>query len=407
MHMAMAMSSCSKHSPSLPSPTISFSSYSSKSYLKLPNYGTPHSSSNHTFITIQEDAFAVEERESDLEREYNDATTRRQRRRLRRMRSILERINNDDGVAFVDRNSRKSRFMTPKEEARFSWYLKERARIEAVRKEVVAEMGGEELPLSQWAKAAGISQRKLDRILWNGRESEERIRSCYHGLVVSIASSYQGKGLSMQDLTQEGSIGLLRGAIKFNPERGYKLSTYAYWWIRQSITRAVANKSRIIRLPGSISELIPKICEASNALSTRLKRAPTYEEIAESIDVKPSNVKLAIERNKSVISLDQAMTSRGYMSLQDIIAGPEEMTPEVMTKKGLMKRETRKLLECLSDREAHILILHYGLKGDSPWSFEEIGRLLELSRERVRQINSAALSKLMEMSNINDLNYFI
>lgn len=297
--------------------------------------------------------------------------------------------------------------MTPKEEARFSWYLKERARVEAVRRGLEAEMGGNEVSSAEWAKAAGITRNKLDKILWNGRESEKRITSCYHGLVVSIASSYLGRGLTLQDLAQEGSIGLLRGAIKFDPEKGYKLSTYAYWWIRQSITRAVASKSKIIRLPGSINELMPRICEASNALSRELGRLPTHEEIAEAIDANAEAVRLASERNRSPISLDKAMTSQGYMCLQDIIPGPDELTAEAMMKREVVRPEIRKLLEALCEREAHILRLHYGLNGEALWSFEEIGKLLKLSRERVRQINTAALSKLREASEREDLKYFI
>ncbi|KAI3445059.1 hypothetical protein Pfo_001724 [Paulownia fortunei] len=437
MHMAMAICSCSKHSPAFPN--ILFSSYYTESYLKVSSNGSllayTHSSSNYTCSTVQEDALIIPSAgiqqlagaatasahktekildrkgsENDVKKEHyrcNEGTLRRKRRR--KISSTLECIKNDkdDKLVFVDKKAGKSRFMTPKEEARFSWYLKERARIEAVRTEQLADMEGHELSSSQWAKAAGISQHNLDRILCNGRESEEIITSSYHRLVVSVASSYQGKGLSLQDLTQEGSIGLLHGATKFNPERGYKLSTYAYWWIRQSITKAIANKSKIIRLPGSINELVPKICKANTVLSRRLRRFPTYNEIAEAIDVNPTAVRLAIERNRSPISLDQAMTSRGCMSLQDIIPGPDEITPEAMVKKDLLKPEIQKLLKPLCDREAHILRLHYGLNGDTPRSFEEIGRLFKLSRERVRQINSAALSKLRQTSEIDDLKYFI
>ncbi|KAL0291431.1 UNVERIFIED_CONTAM: RNA polymerase sigma factor sigD, chloroplastic [Sesamum calycinum] len=442
MHMAMAICSCSKQSPALSN--ISLPHYSTKSYLRVSSYITlptyTQSPSNHTCsYTVQEDAIVIPSacsqhlavaaaapalapahdmeklldlkgRENDAKRESfwcNEVAVRRKRRR--KLRRTSDRMKNDeDGkLVFVDKKGGKSRFMTPKEEARFSWYLKERARIEAVRTELLAETGRREVSSSQWAKAAGISQRNLDRILCNGRESEDRITSCYHRLVVSIASSYQGKGLSLQDLTQEGSIGLLRGAIKFNPERGYKLSTYAYWWIRQSITRAIANKSKIIRLPGSISELVPKICEANAALSRRLRRPPTYDEIAEAIDANSSAVRLAIERNRSPISLDQAITSQGCMSLQDIVAGPDEITPEAMVKQDQLKPEIQKLLKPLCDREAHILRLHYGLNGETPWSFEEIGRVLELSRERVRQINSAALLKIRETSKVEDLKHFI
>ncbi|KAK4414493.1 RNA polymerase sigma factor sigD, chloroplastic [Sesamum alatum] len=437
----MAICSGSKQSPALPN--ISIPCYSTKSYLKVSSYITlptyTQSPSNHTCsYAVQEDViipsactqhlagagdaappapahdmeklFDLTGSEIDAKRERfgcTEVVVRRKRRR--KLRSKSERMKNDeDGkLVFVDKKGGKSRFMTPKEEARFSWYLKERARIEAVRKELLAETGRHEVSSSQWAKAAGISQRNLDRILCNGRESEERITSCYHRLVVSIASSYQGKGLSLQDLTQEGSMGLLRGAIKFNPERGYKLSTYAYWWIRQSITRAIANKSKIIRLPGSINELVPKICEANAALSRRLRRPPTYDEIAEAIEANSSAVRLAIERNRSPISLDQAITSQGCMSLQDIVAGPDEITPEAMVKKDQLKPEVQKLLRPLCEREAHILRLHYGLNGETPWSFEEIGRLLELSRERVRQINSAALLKIRQTSKMEDLKHFI
>ncbi|KAL7158057.1 hypothetical protein ABFS83_02G117700 [Erythranthe nasuta] len=443
----MAICSSSNHSP--PFPNFSFSTTTTtntnSSYLKLISiynlsnnpllFSSPHSSSNYACVTVREEEedplivpasagietasfLDVKERESEVEREHfwrNGVAIRRKRRRRRRI-NFLECMNSDDDddyqnhkFLFSDKNSGKSRFMNPKEEAKFSWHLQERARIEAVRTEAIANMEEEEHELSsdQWAKAAGISQKNLDRIIWNGKQSEKRITKSYLRLVVSVASSYQGKGLSLQDLTQEGSIGLLRGAIKFNPEKGYKLSTYAYWWIRQAITRAITKKSKIIRLPGSIHELVPKICEANAVLSRKLRRFPTYEEIAEEIDANASSVRLAIERNKSPISLDQASTSRGSMSLQAIIPGPDEMTPEAMVKKEALKPEIEKLLEPLCDREAHVLRLHYGLNGGAPRSFEEIGKLLELSRERVRQINSSALSKLREMVEIDDLKYFI
>ncbi|KAK4476358.1 hypothetical protein RD792_015507 [Penstemon davidsonii] len=268
--------------------------------------------------------------------------------------------------------------------------------------------GGHELASNHWAKAAGISQHSLDRILCNGRESEEIIASSYKRLVISIASSYQGKGLSSRDLIQEGSIGLLRGAIKFNPEKGYKLSTYAYWWIRQAITKAIANKSRIIRLRGNLIASMPKICEANAILSRQLQRFPTYDEIAEAVGMETSVVRLAIERNRAPISLDQAITSHGCMFLQDIIPGPDEITPEAMVKKDLMEPEIEKLLLThLCDREAHVLRLHYGLYGNAPSSFEEIGKSLKLSRERVRQINSIALTKLQQTKGIDDLKYFV
>ncbi|KAL1564380.1 RNA polymerase sigma factor sigD, chloroplastic-like [Salvia divinorum] len=416
----MAIAIRLNHSPKFPNMPFTSSHLCISSYGPLPLH--TQSPTNYTCAALQQDSIfllpgtgflqlagAATERQSKCD----EAVITRKRRRRRKRRNALERIyyNDDDEgdeiVLLPTKKAGKSRFMNPKEEARFSRFLKERARVEAVRRGLVAEKGGDEISSNEWALAAGISRRKLDEILWNGRESENRITSCYHGLVVSIASSYLGRGLSLQDLSQEGSIGLLRGAIKFDPGKGYKLSTYAYWWIRQSITRAVASKSKIIRLPGSISELIPKICEASNELSRELARVPTYQEIAEAIDTNAGAVRLAIEGKRGPISLDQVMTSHGYMSLQDIIAGPEELSPEMMMKKEMVRVEIGKLMEELCEREAEILRLHYGLSGELLWSFEEIGRLLNLSRERVRQINTASLAKLRDGSQEDDLKYFI
>ncbi|XP_057807767.1 RNA polymerase sigma factor sigD, chloroplastic-like isoform X1 [Salvia miltiorrhiza] len=430
MHMAMAIRSCSNHSP--PFPNMPFSSYSTKPHLCISSYATlplhAQSSSHYSCSALQQDTLVVTgggipplagaatpsprrilERESGCD----EATIRRKRRRRRKRRNTLERIYNDDDeeeeedeIVFSNKKAGKSRFMSPKEEARFSWYLKERARVEAARRELVAEKGGDEVSSNEWAKAAGISRRKLDKILWNGRESEKRIISCYHGLVVSIASSYLGRGLSLQDLAQHRPSS--RGD-QIRSRKGLQAIN-----IRLLVDQAIHHKSSskqvedgqitASHVQGSISELIPKIYEASNALSRELRRFPTHQEIAEAMEVNAEAVRLAIERNRAPISLDEAMTSHGYMSLQDIIAGPEELNPEAMMKKELVRAEMGKLLEALCEREARILRLHYGLGGESVWSFEEIGRLLKLSRERVRQINSAALAKLRQEDH---LKYFI
>ncbi|KDO83322.1 hypothetical protein CISIN_1g046578mg [Citrus sinensis] len=245
------------------------------------------------------------------------------------------------------------------------------------------------------------------KILCKERESQERIIRSYRSLVVSIATGYQGKGLSLKDLIQEGSIGLLRGAKRFNPERGYKLSTYVYWWIKQAIIRAIANKSRTIRLPGSMAGMVAKIAEANNVLSRRLRRMPTDSEIAEMLNIHVSTVRLAIERTRHPISLDGAVTDRGCMTMQDIIPGPDETMPERMVQKQLMKQELKELLQTLSEREADILRLHFGLDGQTPVSCKEIGRLLSLSRERIRQIRGIALTKLQQTNILNNLKVYM
>ncbi|KAA8515643.1 hypothetical protein F0562_018746 [Nyssa sinensis] len=442
----MAISFCSSptpsHSPTIP--TISLSSLPTKSSLKTPQELHPQSflsSSKFGSGLVSDDALTIaaaaealvlataaaqaardavdsiyeigeivqyRESENELERDGKKVSGGR-RKRMQRRKALEYRdteVKRNGECKQVSFRHAKSGFLTPKEEAEYSLCLKEEARVEAVRR-MISETREHEPTLNQWANAVGISSSSLDKILCNGRESRERITSCYLRLVVSIATYYQGKGLSLQDLIQEGSIGLLHGAERFNPQRGYKLSTYVYWWIRQAITKAIAVKSRIIRLPGNICEMVPKIAEANTVLRERLRRLPSHDEIAEIVDIDVATVRLVSERNRAPISLDQAMTNQGCMKLQEIISGPDETTPETMVRKELMKQEIEKLLKTLCDREVHIVRLHYGLNGETPWSFEEIGRQLKLSRERVRQINHTALSKLKQNSMIDNLKVYV
>ncbi|KAK8469222.1 hypothetical protein PHAVU_005G023100 [Phaseolus vulgaris] len=161
-----------------------------------------------------------------------------------------------------------------------------------------------------------MSLLSLDKALCNARESKERLANDYRGLVTSIAAGYLGKGLSLQDLIQEGTVGLLRGAEKFEPERGYKLSTYVYWWIKQAMIKAIARKSRLVRLPSGKSEMVAKVAQANNILSSRLRRKPTYDETAEVLNVKASTIRLVSEKSRKPISLDKVVTDCGHMTLQ-------------------------------------------------------------------------------------------
>ncbi|PRQ54819.1 putative RNA polymerase sigma-70 like domain, RNA polymerase sigma-H factor [Rosa chinensis] len=297
-------------------------------------------------------------------------------------------------------------YLSPREEAECCQSLKEGAKLESERTRVT-EAQEHEPTSKQLANVMRVKMRSIDKVIRNRRESQERIIKSYRGLVVSVASSYQGKGLSLEDLIQEGSIGLLRGAEKFDPERGFKLSTYVYWWIRQAIIRAIEKKSRIIRLPGHICGVMAKITKAKNSFNQRFHRLPSHEEIAEMVNIQASTVRLVCERSRLPLSLDRVVTDQGCMALQDIIRGPNEMMPETMLRKQLMKQEVEKLLKTLSDREANVLRLHFGLNGETPQSFKEIGRLLELSRERVRQINGIALSKLKQTSTLDNLKLYI
>ncbi|KAK3023811.1 hypothetical protein RJ639_044735 [Escallonia herrerae] len=396
--MAITLCSSSSHSPTLPTIPLP-SSLASKSSLKPTSTGHQPLPTSRTFSKLTSSNLASDD----------NLTLNVTAAEAMALASVTSQVARDAMVtAFeleneLQREWRSGLGVRRKKRRR---RRKEEARVEAVRERIL-QTSEHEPTSNQWAEAAGMSSSSLDWILCNGRESRERINRCYRRLVVSVAASYQGKGLSLQDLIQEGSMGLLRGAKMFDPERGYKLSTYVYWWIRQAVAKAIADKSRTIRLPGSICELVPRIVEANNSLTKRFRRLPSHDEIAEAVDMNVATVRLVCQRTRPLISLDEAVTNRGGMRLQEIIQGPDDTTPELIVKRQQMKQELDKVVNLLSDREARILRLHYGLDGETPRSYEEIGKLLKLSRERVRQINRTAMSKLQQSSLVDNLKVYM
>ena len=356
-----------------------------------------HTAKNATNKTLNSDDFnqiELEPAESDLklvEVEFSNEEEEDKTRRLaRKSKARLE-----DNIGAFFKEMARYPLLQSDEEVTLAHDVKRMVEIEETRQQLAEKLQRSPSKEELVKELNFDSLRQLEQSLYKGKVAKRKMIRSNLRLVVSIAKRYLNRGVPFLDLIQEGAIGLNRATEKFDPDKGYKFSTYAYWWIRQAITRTIANDARTIRLPIHIVEKLNKLKKAQRTLKQKLQRNPLEKELAEELKISLSQLRQLLELRRQSLSLNHRVGKAEDTELVDLLEDSDLQLPEEKMSETMMRQEITLVLDdVLTQREKDVISLRYGLSTSQPYTLEEVGGMFNLSRERVRQIQSKAMRKL-------------